>query len=158
MNNMLWDPVAKRVSGIVDFDWSGVSHPIEEFFTSLGDLGGSTHAHPSADLARAVITGDFSSQPEPKPSDHQSDSSSSRMDAWDLARAWDQALHRSGGLRPSDVPGVQTLEWLRELRGLLAPFDLVTHAVLKARTPEQVAEKRAQTEDALRNVLDRLGA
>lgn len=44
MNNVLFDSATKRVTGLVDFDFSSVGHPSQEFFTSFHDFGGNALA------------------------------------------------------------------------------------------------------------------
>ncbi|KAK0642173.1 phosphotransferase enzyme family protein [Cercophora newfieldiana] len=39
-NNILFDPATAKVTGLVDFDFSYVGHPFQEFLSSFGDVAG----------------------------------------------------------------------------------------------------------------------
>lgn len=150
MNNMLFDPETKRITALLDFDWAAVTHPANEFFTSLHDVKGSTRATDTENLQRAILTGRFDGG-------GGADDGAEHREAWELAGAWDAALRRLGATRPSDVRGIETLEKLRGLASLLAPFHLVTDVVVKRRTAEQIAEARAENEAAIVKALEEFG-
>lgn len=153
MNNMLYDPTTTRISALLDFDWAAVAHPAHEFFSGLHDLHGSTHPEDPA-LQSAVLKGAFGT-PNPaaepgktEPGEHEK--------AWALARSWDAALLGAGGLPPSSIAGIATLESLRALEDLIAPFSLC-NAVMVGRTPaEKLQAARADTEAKLDALLDTL--
>lgn len=44
LNNVLFDSATKRITGLVDFDFSSICHPCQEFFTSFHDFGGNALA------------------------------------------------------------------------------------------------------------------
>lgn len=152
MNNMLYDPETRRVSALLDFDWAAVAHPAHEFFSGLHDLRGGTHpAAGGAALQAAVLSGDFDNSDTADGGDGEGASS-----AWALARAWDSALREAGGLRPSSIAGIATLESLRALEDLIAPFALCS-SVMVARTPaEKLEAAAAETETKLEALLDSL--
>ncbi|UNI15537.1 hypothetical protein JDV02_002063 [Purpureocillium takamizusanense] len=143
LNNMLFDTETNRISAILDFDWAGVGHPCEEFFTSLVDLMGTTRPIYSEGLQNAILSGHFHDN-------LAADSASEEeREAWELAKAWDAALLKHGAIRPSDIKGMVTLEKLRSLTDLLAPFELANKAMLKRRSAVDIAALRARTEEAI---------
>ncbi|KAI3395369.1 hypothetical protein diail_1425 [Diaporthe ilicicola] len=150
MNNMLYDPAAKRVSALLDFDWASVAHPAHEFFSGLHDLQGGTHPAGvgGAALQAAVLAGDLDSTTTTttttttNANDTVATEDDEAASAWALARAWDAALLRAGGLRPSSIPGIATLEALRALEELIAPFALCS-SVMVARTPAEKLQAAA---------------
>ncbi|KAK1594191.1 phosphotransferase enzyme family protein [Colletotrichum navitas] len=153
-NNMLYDPKTKKVTSVLDFDWAFVSHPCHEFFTSLGDIGGNTGGGTGRDpdlsggqLGKAIITGNFDIPDVPEEALKQ------------LARdkAWDDALAERGALRPSEIEGMSALDELRRLEGLLCPFALEHPAMLKRKTPEEIAEMRKAAEEKLIDCLSSFG-
>ncbi|KAH0430097.1 phosphotransferase enzyme family protein [Colletotrichum camelliae] len=153
-NNIQYDPATKRITGVLDFDWAYVSHPAHEFFTSFGDVGGSTNGGTARDpdlsngkIAKAMLAGNFDIPDLPEEAVGQ------------LARAktWDDALIERGALRPSDIAGMAALEQLRKLESLLAPFALYHPVMLKRKTPEQIVEMRAAGEKELIECLERFG-
>ncbi|KAL2273264.1 hypothetical protein FJTKL_04835 [Diaporthe vaccinii] len=156
MNNMLYDPATRRVSALLDFDWAAVAHPAHEFFSGLHDLQGSTHPDDAA-LQSAVLTGAFdtitTASPAAEPDEAGADEPNK---TWALARSWDAALLRAGGLRPSSFASITTLESLRALEDLIAPFGLC-NTVMIGRTPaEKLPAASADTEAKLDALLDTL--
>ncbi|KJZ76369.1 hypothetical protein HIM_04098 [Hirsutella minnesotensis 3608] len=147
MNNMLFDPESKRITALLDFDWAAVTHPAHEFFTSFHDFKGTTRLLDSVSLQRAVLTSDFRR--------HHDDGEVD--EAWELAAAWDEALRQNGAMRPSDIRGINTLENLRHLADLIAPFHLTNPVMVKRLTDEQLGDARAKNERALLEALEALG-
>lgn len=155
MNNMLYDPAKRRVSALLDFDWAAVAHPAHEFFSGLHDLQGSTHPDDAA-LQSAVLTGDFNKHTSAAASPAERLDTNETTKAWALARSWDASLLRAGGLRPSNLAGITTLESLRALEDLIAPFALC-NSVMVGRTPaDKLQAARADTEAKLDALLDSL--
>lgn len=158
MNNMLYDPATRRVSALLDFDWAAVAHPAHEFFSGLHDLQGSTHPDDAA-LQSAVLTGAFDisttniTDPAAEPDEPGAGEPSK---AWALARSWDASLLRAGGLRPSSLAGITTLESLRALEDLIAPFALCNSVMVGRTPPDKLQSIRADTEAKLDALLDSL--
>lgn len=155
MNNMLYDPTTGHVSALLDFDWAAVAHPAHEFFSGLHDLQGSTHPD-DAVLQSAVLTGDFNKNTLAAAPPVEGLDTDKTTKAWALARSWDASLLRAGGLRPSNLAGITTLESLRALEDLIAPFALC-NSVMVGRTPaDKLQAARADTEAKLDALLDSL--
>lgn len=156
MNNMLYDPTTRRVSALLDFDWAAVAHPAHEFFSGLHDLQGSTHPDDAA-MQSAVLTGNINENNTAAavpPADASDTTEHTKV--WALARSWDASLLRAGGLRPSSLAGITTLESLRALEDLTAPFALC-NTVMVGRTPaEKLQAARADTEVKLDALLESL--
>lgn len=152
MNNMLYDPATRRVSALLDFDWAAVAHPAHEFFSGLHDLQGSTHPDDTA-LQSAVLTGAFDTSTSTSAA---AETAGEPTKAWALARSWDAALLRAGGLRPSSLAGITTLESLRALEDLIAPFALCNTVMVGRAPAEKLQAARADTEAKLDALLDTL--
>ncbi|KAK1988431.1 phosphotransferase enzyme family protein [Colletotrichum cereale] len=153
-NNMLYNPSTKKLTSVLDFDWAFVSHPCHEFFASLGDIGGNTGGGTGRDpdlsggrLGKAVLTGNFDIPDIPEAAAKQ------------LVRdkAWDDALAERGALRPSEIEGISAMNRLRRLEALLCPFELEHPAMLRRKTPEEIAEMRKAAEDKLVDCLAEFG-
>ncbi|KAK3689473.1 phosphotransferase enzyme family protein [Podospora appendiculata] len=133
MNNILFNQEAKKITALVDFDFASVLHPAHEFFTSFGDIGGSTAGMRGPDpseghLSKAILSGNF-----------------------DVSDVPEAALNH-------DVAGMQAVNQLRELNGLLYPFRLAHPMFLKRMTEEQIVEGRKAAEATLKSLLDTLGS
>lgn len=149
-NNVLFEPAANKVTGLVDFDFASVCHPCHEFFTSFGDIGGSTNGGDviGRRLSEALVTGNF--DPDNVPDE--------MAEIWATATAWDRAMAaRQGLVRPSQLAGIRALTQLGRLEGLLCPFRLVHPVFLRRMTPEQTADARVAAEQALESCLSSLG-
>ncbi|KAH6643261.1 hypothetical protein BKA67DRAFT_131810 [Truncatella angustata] len=153
MNNMLFDKESKRVTALLDFDFSRVTHPVHEYFTGLWDLGGGWVHSNDEKLHRAVVTGNFEARDEAtSPEDKV---------VWEVAKAWNSALNARGVLRPSQIGGIEKLERLRQFEEALAPFHLSSTVRLerqKRKTPQETDELIKEATDRLESLLVELGA
>lgn len=57
-NNMLFDKDTKKLTAILDFDWSYISNPLDEFMCSLQDVGGNIRQE-DKEIEAAILSGDF---------------------------------------------------------------------------------------------------
>ncbi|WDK18186.1 phosphotransferase enzyme family protein [Colletotrichum graminicola] len=152
MNNVLFDTATNKITGLVDFNFSYISHSFQEFVESFSDIGGNINGGPSPDhtedhLLKALLTGSFEVDNLP----------AEAYDLWAVAKAWDAALAARNALKPSRIAGISVLTQLAKLEGLLCPFRLAHPVFLKRMTPKQVAEERAAAEEALVTCLGSLG-
>ncbi|KAK2014489.1 hypothetical protein LZ32DRAFT_674324 [Colletotrichum eremochloae] len=152
MNNVLFDTATNKITGVVDFDFSYVSHPCQEFVTSFGDVGGNINGGHGPDvtegrLPKALLTGSFEANDMP----------AEAREVWAVAKAWDAALATRNAMKPSTITGMSRLAQLAKLEGLLCPFRLAHPVFLKRLTPEQVAEHRTAAEEALIACLSSMG-
>ncbi len=140
MNNMLYDKASKRVTALLDFDWSCITHPAEEFLTGLWDVGGGIHERVGR-LQPMILSGDFRTPPD--------GGSAEETRAWEIAKAWDSAVAERGGIRPSSIAGIANVQALSELEQLLCPFELASDVMLKRLSHEDKAKRRAETESKI---------
>ena len=140
MNNMLYSPETKRISALVDFDWAAATHPAHEFFTSFHDVYGTLGRVESEAMREAVLSGDFDQAEE--------------TESWQIAQAWDAAVKKHGGTRPSDVKGIRTLDALNRLADALCPFHLGNESMVKRMGDEKAQKARAEAEEKVRRLLD----
>ncbi|KAL0930603.1 phosphotransferase enzyme family protein [Colletotrichum truncatum] len=152
MNNVLFDAATNKVTGLVDFDFSCISHPFQEFVTSFGDVGGNISGGHGPDLtegrlSKALLTGSFDADNLP----------AEASELWASAKAWDAALGERGTLKPSTITGISALAQLGTLEKLLCPFRLAHPMFLKKLTQDQIAEQRQAAEEALKACLGSLG-
>lgn len=116
---------------------------------SLTDVGGNIYGHASDKIKKAVLSGDFDADSANIEDEQRED--------WEIAKAWDAALRDAGGVRPSDIAGIDTLNRLREMRNLLNPFHPSLGVATKGKTPEELAKMRADAEASLIKALDSFG-
>ncbi|KAH8893473.1 hypothetical protein GQ53DRAFT_822154 [Thozetella sp. PMI_491] len=139
-NNILFDSATKRISGLLDFDFSSVSHPGDEFLTGLWDIGGGLNDERSK-FAEAILSGDFNVKPEGLDEE--------QSEKWEVAKAWENAAAEKGLKRPSTLAGVRKLVELRKLETILCPFNLGNEFRLSRMKEEDKVKQRAETEAQL---------
>jgi hypothetical protein len=140
---MLCDPHTKQITALFDLDFSLVTHPFHEFYSSFRDVGGNLVRK---ELRPALISGNFAGPP-PEGVD---------ADLWQLARTFDASLAERKAVKPSDIKGVGGLLELSELLRILYPFQF--HGLEVAGVSEERrAEMRAEAEGRVVDFLGRHG-
>lgn len=133
---MLFDKKANRITAILDFDFSSVSHPFDEFTSmSLSDIGGNVGDEDTG-ITRAILSGDFTLPPAGL------DEESTKE--WELSKMWSTVLKESMALAPSQVEGVNEIRDLMRLQRLLCPYQLRSASALEGLDDERIAELRSK--------------
>lgn len=148
LNNVLYDSTTKRITSVLDFDWSAVTHPCDEFLTGLWDIGGGIHERNERFLPM-LLSGDFSTKPEGLSADE--------VRKWEVAKAWDEAIAEAGAIRPSDIAGVDRIQTLKSFGDLLCPFELTNDFMLKRKSDEEKLKKKSEMEAKMLKWLDDYG-
>ncbi|THV64175.1 hypothetical protein D6D28_10105 [Aureobasidium pullulans] len=146
MNNVLVDPATKRISALVDFDWSFVGSPGDEFLRSFFDLGGIPGPDSEGEeltIRQAILHG---FEPE-----HVFNGPLGQL------QAWYQALEKYDALVPSRLSGTEQISELHHFINQIAPW-LLTHEVpLRRRSKEQLESVKANTKKTLLAFLEKHG-
>lgn len=148
MNNVLYDSTTKRVTAILDFDWSSVTHPADEFLAGLWDVGGGFHEE-NEFMQDSILTGNFDNAPP--------DLSEEDVQKWEVAKIWNKALAERKTTRPCDIRGVRGIQELRNLENMLCPFHLSNEVMLKRTTEEVQAKNKAENGEDIKKWLDAHG-
>ncbi|KAI1100154.1 hypothetical protein F4804DRAFT_336538 [Jackrogersella minutella] len=149
LNNVLYDSTAKRITAVLDFDWSAVTYPCDEFLTGLWDIGGGIHERNEKFLP-SLLAGDFSAQPEGL--------SAEEVRKWEVAKAWDAALTQEGAIRPSNIAGVDRIQALKDLDDSLCPFELASDVMLKRISDEEKLRKKKEMEVKILKWIETYGS
>lgn len=150
MNNMLYDKTTKRITAILDFDWSCITYPAEEFLTGLWDIGGGLSDRVGK-LQTNILSGEFGTPPaDGVPAEE--------VRAWEIAKAWDTALAKKGAARPSSIAGIRQVQALSNFEQLLCPFELSSEVMLKRRSHEDNAKRLAETGAKIKEWLKEHGS
>lgn len=80
------------------------------------------------------------------------------VEAWELAKTWDEAVKERGGLRFRDISGMKTLEKFNTFTDMLFPFQLYSKEILSVQSVARIAEARADTEQAMDEMLCEWGS
>ncbi|MCJ1357022.1 MAG: hypothetical protein MMC33_007018 [Icmadophila ericetorum] len=110
--NLLFDKDTLSISALLDFDFSHIASPIEEYFYSFGDIHGllcgpyEKHAD-HRKIREYLLHGFPSSLPasEPIPVGYEPKFGDSPRIQWTTLKTWDEELDARGVLRPRTVLG-----------------------------------------------------
>lgn len=146
MNNILIDPNTKQLTALLDFDWSFVGSPGDEFLRSFFDLGGIPWPDSTGGelaMRKAILHG-FDSE-------HAFDETLSQL------QAWYRALEKCNATVPSKLPGMEQISELHHFINQIAPW-LLTHEVpLRRRSKEQLESVKVGTKKTLLAFLEKHG-
>ncbi len=145
-NNMVFDTASKKITGLLDFDWSAITHPAEEFISGFRDIGGCVDDEPKGVLA-AILANDFSAEPENLP----------EMEAkqWDMARAWAAAAARNGVKLPGDTAGMDKIKALHDFSSAICPMELSCEPMLRRLSDDAKAKKKKESLDLIISFLEK---
>ena len=147
---MLFDKDTKKITAILDFDWSHVSNPYEEFKLSLGELGCNIPAGVDNEITAALLSGD----PLPLQTYKGDEESSNKRE---MLKMWSVAMKKAGVMAPSDIKGVDRIRDIGQLATLLCPYKLTSKAMLEKMDEEQTSALRAKAEADLVQLLEKYG-
>ncbi|OAR00662.1 hypothetical protein LLEC1_04825 [Akanthomyces lecanii] len=145
-NNMLFDAESKRITALLDFDWSAITHPAEEYLSGFGDIGGCVDDKPKGILA-AVLANDFSAKPK--------DLAEKEAKQWDMAAAWAAAAASNGVKLPCDMPGMDRIKALHDFSSAVCPMELGCEAMLRRLSDEAKAKKKQESLDFIVSFLEK---
>jgi hypothetical protein len=153
LENILFDPETLQVTALLDFDFSHIASPGDEFFYSFVDFHGLIPG-PLEDakmerLRLAQLDG-FKMKNVEDP-DEASDVT------WKTARMWQAAIENAGVKSPADIKGVGELAaiyWF--LLDICPPYFLMPRW-LKRKTEEEQLASKTQTQANLDKYLRRWG-
>ncbi|ETS76163.1 hypothetical protein PFICI_11550 [Pestalotiopsis fici W106-1] len=148
LHNFLYDQTTSRITALLDFDFSWVSHPSHEFFTGLWSIGGGLRSD-NDKIITAVLTGKF---------DEIDDSLSGKdKDKWQVAQSWNAALVERGAIRPASIAGIDRLRQLMELEDALCPSRLGNErAIERLQRQDKLAQAFNAATDKLTALLNDL--
>ncbi|KAJ2957513.1 hypothetical protein NQ176_g11241 [Zarea fungicola] len=145
---MLYDSTSKKITGLLDFDWSAITHPAEEFCSGFGDIGGSVlDSHPA--LVESIVSNGFGARPGGGLMTEKED-----VDRWEMGKAWNATAARNGVTLPSDIAGIKSIKAMHDFSSALCPFALSCEPMLKRFSEEQRADKKKAATAAIKQFLD----
>jgi hypothetical protein len=145
---MLFDKSTKKITTMLDFDWSCISNPFDEFKSLLSDLGCNI-TDTDDEINAASLSGDFTTPP--------ADLDEKSTQKWEIVKAWNTAMKKCGVESPSRTKGVYKIRDMARLHRLLCPGQLVDEVMLKQMDHEKQAELRAKAEADLLQWLEKHG-
>jgi len=152
LENILFDPDTLQVTALLDFDFSHIASPGEEFFYSFPDFHGvipGPFAGPEMESLRLAQLSGFK--------DKNKDQVESPVFDWKTARMWQAAMEKAGANSPPDIDKIgelATIYWF--LLDICPPYFLMPRWLKKA-TDERKQASKKQTETHLDKYLKRWG-
>ncbi|KAM0541899.1 hypothetical protein ACHAPJ_013045 [Fusarium lateritium] len=150
-NNILFDPSSGRITALLDYDFSCVSHPSYEYLQLLSDVQGQ-FKNPTGDdteesaLMKAKLHGFPETLPETT-GDVQ----------WELAKTLEDELEKAGVKRPRTVKGRDKIAEVHVVLEAVLPWRLSNADVLNLQSEVAILNFREDSEKGLIALLDRLG-
>lgn len=142
---MLFDKGTKKITAVLDFDWSCISNPFEEFLSLLSDISCNVTLGDNKATA-AILSGDFSTPPD-----------NEAAEIWEMAKAWYTAISNSGVVPPCEMNGVEQIRDMLRLQALLYPSKILHNSKLAQMGDERKTELRGEAERELVRWLGRYG-
>ena len=154
-DNLLFNPETLQVTALLDFDFSYIGNPADEFLRSFGtncySIPGPFSEGDEQILRTSILTGTF-----PKPLPRSSEEA--RETQWDVAACFEAELSkRQDFLRPSVIPQFEQLVDLNWFSDSIAPFRLCCEAFVQRRTLDSTEELRKKMEVQLAHWLGERG-
>ncbi|KAM7203173.1 hypothetical protein V8F20_004115 [Naviculisporaceae sp. PSN 640] len=156
MNNILYDPSTNRITALLDFDWASINHASEEYFSGLWDIFGGLHEQ-NAKFREYILSGTFPdpNNKGPRPQDVSRKEEEEEQQQYAVAQVWSEISAKRGLTRPSTIPIIEKLIVLKELEGLICPFQLGNEAFLARMADDKKEKLRGETEGKIVAWLDK---
>ncbi|KAK4673813.1 hypothetical protein QC763_0017870 [Podospora pseudopauciseta] len=153
--NILFAKASGRITALIDYDFSWISHPSYEFLRSLDGLGGQFRGWSSDEESQEAALRDAKLHgfPVSLPSTTESDSG---VD-WVVAKAWEEALEAEGVKRPRTMEGIDRVADVDTILCAILPWRVNNADILARQTEEVIIECRNNNEEHLDKLLTRLG-
>ncbi|KAJ6037280.1 hypothetical protein N7540_001559 [Penicillium herquei] len=140
-SNLLFDPVSGCITGLIDYDFSGLGG---QFCGWTGIEGREQMA-----LKHAKLHG----FPDPLPDNKEGDTGL----PWEVAKAWEDALENAGCKRPMNIPGIDKVADADALLNSILPWRVTNSDILKRQADEVIRNCRDDNEKVLIQILENNG-
>ncbi|KAK4170908.1 hypothetical protein QBC36DRAFT_250527 [Triangularia setosa] len=153
--NILFDEASGRITALIDYDFSWISHPSYEFLRSFDGLGGQFRGWSSDEESQEAALRDTKLHgfPVSLPSTTESDSG---VD-WVVAKAWEEELEAEGVKQPRTMEGIDRVADVDTILCSILPWRVTNADILARQTEEVIIECRNNNEEHLDKLLTRLG-
>ncbi|KAK2730720.1 hypothetical protein FQN57_004186 [Myotisia sp. PD_48] len=150
-DNLLFDPDSGRITALLDYDFSCISHASYEYFCSFLGAGepflGWSEDGEDTKLQQAKLHG----FPSPLPPTNEDGIK------WDVAKAWEEELTKVRAKRPRTIIGIEKIADVDMVLRAISPFRLTNSDVLKLQSEEVIMSYREKSEEKIVKLLEHLG-
>ncbi|KAI5197064.1 hypothetical protein AUEXF2481DRAFT_43007 [Aureobasidium subglaciale EXF-2481] len=150
-DNILVDPETLQITGLLDYDFSHIAAPADEFVYSFMELGGLVPGPFEDEALRSLRRFQLGQGEDDLLPEETEDSPVN----WTLAKAWNSALKKHGVNGPAEIENIADLAdiyWF--LLDVCPPFFNMPKWLAK-RTDKQKQAAKARTEKILHKYIDR---
>jgi len=156
MSNILYNSTSGRITALIDYDFSTISHPSYEFLRSFSGAGGQFRGwtddeeSDQAALRHAKLHG----FPSPLPLTKEDGVN------WEMAKAWEDALEGAGARRPRNIEGIEGVADIDTILRSILPWRLTNEdivAIQEREGVESIWQCKEENEVYLGKLLARLG-
>jgi hypothetical protein len=148
---MLFDPASNRLTALLDFDFSHIATPADEYFYSFRTVGallaGPFEKGEEGQLRQYLLNGFDETIPKVK---------IGKVD-FQIAAIMDKEFTHAGVLRPADIKGAGELAGLKWFLEDVSPPYFFMSRWLTHMQPEKVDEIQKEIEENLDKYLNRWG-
>jgi hypothetical protein len=153
-HNILFDPKSNRHTAILDFDFTHIASPADEYFYSFpsfhGLLMGPLESEEMKALRQATLNSFTSSAYIP------TEGKESEVN-WELAKMWYEEIEKLGVLNPANIAGIGELAALYWFSTDVSPPYFVMERWLNRKNVEERQEAKKEVEENLEKYLQRWG-
>lgn len=153
-SNLLFDRDSGLITGLVDYDFATIMHPLHEFLSSFDSTGGQFRGWDddeesgNAALRNAKLYG-FPSPLPPTNADGPVQ--------WENARLWEDALEAVEVKRPRNIKGIDNIADVDTVLQAILPWHVSNADIPRLQTEEAIFRCRNENEQHLDKLLSRLG-
>lgn len=152
-NNILYEPTSMRITALLDYDFSCISHPSYEFLCSFnghaGQFLGWSGDEDSEQLA--LHEAQLHGFPSPLPV-----SIKDGVD-WEAAKVWEDELERAQVQRPRTMEGIDKVADIDATLQGITPWRVTNPDMMRIQSEEVIVNCRNEGEKNLMKMLQRLG-
>ncbi|KAJ5593541.1 hypothetical protein N7537_010445 [Penicillium hordei] len=154
-SNLLFDASSGRITALIDYELSCITHPSYEFFRSFDGFGGRIRGcsviegRKEMSLDEAMLHG----FPDPLPDCKDGD----EFEEWELAKAWEDELERTGCKRPIMMPGIDKVANVYALLRSILPWRVTNADIVARQSDEVIRECQSENEVVVIQILEHSG-
>ncbi|KFZ05787.1 hypothetical protein V501_08022 [Pseudogymnoascus sp. VKM F-4519 (FW-2642)] len=152
-NNILFDPKSNRITALIDYDFSYISHPSYEFLRSFDGAGGQFRGWSTDEASDAIALrhAKLHGFPSPLPPTTKDGVK------WDVVKAWEDELEKLDVKRPRNMRGIDKIADVDTVLRSILPWRVSNSDILRLQSDEVIITYRNDNEAQLSGLLSRLG-
>jgi len=152
-SNVLYNPTTKQITALLDYDFTCILHPSYEFLRSFSGIGGQFQGWSDIESSEQTALRDAKLHGFPSPLPENTADGV----AWDVAKAWEDALEKLHVKRPRTMGGIEKVADVDAVLRSTLPWRVNNSDILRMQSAEVTGKCRNDNEAQLVKLLDHLG-